>query len=524
MGTPPQKKHRRLSENAILGWCAGAVAVVIVYEVLKASEHAVLAGPGQSPDVPFTLFWIFDAFTAAIVTFALVYVSLSLRRMDESLHDHEATAEGILERLRDTASDVSRLQGELKGVQSELGQIKGDIENVSAGLISKDSILQGLESENLRKAYAADSSLQTRFLEGLRKLTTAWGTLIEDEFTNPYAIEGGTNYGLLCWKVAIQVYLEEEASDIKARTVATNIGLYLKLIESLVDEVLRKVQGTSTTVDLFASANILPVEYFNWRDDFAKPDRREGMPGISRSFMDEYRTKIKTWLDRPDGPTLTRVFLVDNLNRSPAEERQLLAGMSIQHFETLRSQAHLRILCESTSGKPKKMSVEQISAYMDVPRWLLEEHRESEAYAIAEHFHKSSKALASAGLKDYSLFEIVAGELHSKPSVAGSPNPHARYLEIAGADSLEYLKLLPKIPSSRAGEIRSPDFLVIRLRTESAVRTIACIAAELDPDYETMSLRLITSERELLGLERFIDYASRDSDASRPIGDLIQDA
>jgi len=185
MEEPPHKKHGRLSENAILGWCAGAVTVVIIYEVLKANQHATLAAAGQHADVPFTAFWIFDAFTAAIVTFALVYVSLSLRRMDESMRDHEAAAKDILEQLRNTASDVTRLQGELKGVQSELSQIKIDIENVSAGLISKDSILRGLESENLRKAYAADSSLQTSFLKGLQKLTTAWGTLIENEFTNP---------------------------------------------------------------------------------------------------------------------------------------------------------------------------------------------------------------------------------------------------------------------------------------------------------------------------------------------------
>jgi len=513
------KKHG-LSERAILGWCAGAVTVVIVYEVFKAFEHASLPGPGQHVDIPFTSFWILDAFTAAIVTFALVYVSLSLRRMDESMRAHEAAAAGILKQLQDTATHVLTLQGELKGLQSELAQTKRDIENVSAGLISKDSILRGLQSENLQKAYAADSSLQPNFLKGLQRLTSAWGTLIENEFANTYAIVDGTNYSLLCWKVAIQAYLEEEALDIKSRTVATNIGLYIKLIESLVDEVLRKVEGTSTTVDIFASANILPVEYFNWRDDSAQTDKHEGIPGISRPFMDDYRAKIKTWLERPNGPTITRVFLVNNLERPGAEERQILGGMSLPRFEKLRRQAHLRVICDAATGRPKKMRVEQIAAFTDVPRWLLDEHRGSEAYAIADYFHTQGKTLASENLSDQPLFDVVAEELHSKPVAAGALNSHARYLALSDAESLQYLKLLPTIPSSRAGEIKSPDFLVIRLKTAATVRTIACIAAELDPDFETMALRLVTSQKELQNLEKFIDYATRDSKTAQPIGTL----
>jgi hypothetical protein len=509
------KKHGRLSEHAIMGWCAGAFVIVIIYEVLKASQHATLAAPGQHPDIPYTLFWIFDALTAGIVTFALVYVSLSLRRMDENLRDHETAARGILEQLQGTAADVTRLQREIRSVH-------GDIENVSAGLISKDSILRGLDSENLRKAYSSDSSLQPKFLNGLQKLTLAWGSLIESEFSNAHATVNGTNYGLLCWRVAIQAYLEEEASDIRARTVATNVSLYLKLIESLVDEMLLKTQGTGTAVDLFASASILPVDYFNWCDDKAKRRQSAGIPGISRRFMDDYRSKIKSWMERPNGPTLTRVFLVENLDKPPDEERQLLGGISIPSFEDLRTLAHLKILCDANTGKPRIMTVEQLKTYQDVPQWLHDEPRDSPVYAIAPYFHRTGKVLAADGLKECSLFEVVAGELHSNPGSGTSPNPYARYLEISDEASLEHLKLLPKIPSTRAGDIKSPDFIVIRLKIGTKVHPVVCIAAELDPDFETMALRLITSRDELDEIERFIEYAGTDSTTSGSIGALIQ--
>ena len=504
MADHPQQKHW-FSETKIVSLALGALAVVLTYEILKAREHVVLISSGQSPDVPFTLLWVFDVLTAGIVTFALVYVSLSFRRMDERLRDHEVSSERLLQELQNTASDVT-------GVHKELNRIKGDIQHVSAGLISKEKVLTALYSETMLK----DSLLHTSFMKGLEKLTSAWSSLIEAEFANPYGIIDDTSYGLLCWRIAIQAYLEEEASDINVRTIATNIRLYIKLIESLVDEVLDKTKNTTWTVDLFASANILPADYYNWPDPTAKSDHHAGL-GISNFFMEGYRTKIRSWIEMPSGPTLTRVFLVNDLDR---EDNALLGGMYIQPLQALRDQAHLKILCDSGTGRPSKMTVEQASTYRYVPPLMLEEKRGSETYAIAERY-KNVNSLAQDQLKEASLFEVLAHELHT-PGAVGTINPHARYLAITKDENLGYLKFLPKIPSSRGIEINSPDFLVIRLKGADTVKAIACIAAELDPDFETMALRLITSERELREIDKFIEYATADSEASMPIASLLK--
>jgi hypothetical protein len=362
----------------------------------------------------------------------------------------------------------------------------------------------------MQQAYQATPFLQSNILASLRVQTEAWRDLIQDEFTNRHSVVGSINYGVRCWKVAIPTYLAEEASDIKTHTVATNIGLYLKLIEALVAEVLDSVKGTSTTVHLFASANILPVEYFNWRDDFNKAEKKRGMIGISRPFMDEYRKNIKAWVRLPNA-LMTRVFLVNSLPLTPPQREEAFPRMSIQDFATLQEQGELKILCQATDGQPKKMRVSQIMEYtQDVPQWLLTEQSQKDAYAIAKYFRKSDDELAKANLALRSLIEVVVEELHSRSPQGAPVNEYARYFEISDDERLKHLENLPKIPT-RLGYIKSPDFLAIRLADGGASRTIACIAAQLNPDFETMSLSLITEKVALEGVDKFIGYATRES-------------
>jgi hypothetical protein len=92
---------------------------------------------------------------------------------------------------------------------------------------------------------------------------------------------------------------KEEVLDITNRSLATNIGVYIKLISSLVDRVLAESKGEDLKVELLATAVLLPVEYYNWKE--YKPEPHEqylSLSGTSLDFMDKYREKMKAWLRR----------------------------------------------------------------------------------------------------------------------------------------------------------------------------------------------------------------------------------
>ena len=73
------------------------------------------------------------------------------------------------------------------------------------------------------------------------------------------------------------------------------------------------------------------------------------------------------------------------------------------------------------------------------------------------------------------------------------------------ASQLDYL---PTVLGGSDGtkKIKCPDFLAIRLADGDTSRLIACIATRLKPNYDTMTLRLITEETELARIQKFIEF------------------
>jgi hypothetical protein len=500
MSKEESKQNKALSPTAVLIWASGAVVVVIIADIVKARQFATFTI--EHAEKFYTLSWLLDGLVAGIVTFALAYVALSLRRMERNLERYEEESEGILRRLKDT--------------QNHLDKLKYDILNVSKGLAAKGGILQKLDSPILHQALTVESALNSSFIDGLNQLTGAWVTLIEKEFNR--SVTGETNYGLICWRTTIATYLAEEASDIEKSTVATNIGVYLKLIKTLVEEILTKIDGTSSTAELFAATALLPSEYFNWREYGSKAGEPKVL-SVSPPFMDEYRDAIKSWLKKAN-LTLTRVILVNALRTKEVEDHARIANLSLQELSDLETQARYGILCGFESNQPEKLDLNKIEQYeaVVVPSWLKNKDR-AKAYAIARDFRKKAEELKTERLTERKLFQVFEEEFHSRPK--DLTDSHARYLAIRSEEDLRILDCLPKIPNSteRSTEAETeprkepgtqtptPDFLVIQLKKgDGKPKAIACIAALLKPNFETMALKLITDPKDLDPLDKFIDY------------------
>ena len=552
-------------EGLILLFGCAALVIVILYEYMKASHEALIFGHGRSIDWELTRFWFLDFAVAGIVTFALVWVSLWFRRMEKLLDWYEHKLKGTMDdELRqyreksestvsafqttkteldakleesrkyyttlfeDIVSQFQAAKGDFQKLQREIERSEAKLQQVAESVTAAGGILGALATPIMQAAFEVDKSLQASIIKSLGRLTEAWRDLIETEFKSRPPVAGQVNYGLVAWKATISTYLEEEALDIKERTVATNIDLYLKLIGSLVDEILKQVDPATTSVELFASANILPVEYFNWRDDPTKSAK--GMIGVSRKFMDDYRNRIGEWLSHDPAPKLSRVFLVDDLIGEAQQERRTLERMAIPKMTELRGQGSLKILCDADTKQPKKMRPKEVRELTgEISDWLVTERAESEAYAIADSFAEDK--VRARHLEACNLFEVVIETLHSKleasaasgaavvSSSAGSlPRPYSRYLSISDSDCTSQLDNLPQI-KTREGPLQSPDFLAIRLKTENSSSVIACLAAQLNPDYETMSLSLITQQDQLERVNKFAAFVDR---TAHPLVKLIR--
>jgi hypothetical protein len=495
------------SKGKMLFFALSAVAFVLAFEMVKASHHARLMHIGETVDRELTAFWFLDALAAGLVTFALVWVALSFERMDGLLHAQGVRSDALVRQLLAAKTELVQAQDNLSTLKT---QMQDSVRGLAAGV----SFLETVNSPELRRVLDSDSTLQAGFISSLANLTGAWAQLIKIEFDNDHTRINGTRYGLICWRVAIETYLAEEAMDIAKRTVATNLGVYVKLIENIVNTVLSLVEGSATSVDLFASTNLLPAEFFNWKEYQSAESEHRSRLGTSLLFIDRYRQTIKKWLALKPGPTLTRVVVVQDLSGDAQQKHgPVLDALGIQSFERLDEQARDKILCDANTGEPQRFPVPKLKDFKEVDSTLLEQHSGAEAYAIDRRF-RADKAdkLAAANLSKLRLIDVFAQQLHSSPT-----DKHALYFRINNEECVKHLDHLPTIPVEGAS-LKSADFIAIRLKFGDTSKVVACIAAQLKPNLETMALHLITTRAELEDVEKFIDYATTRSDPFSKLG------
>jgi hypothetical protein len=468
----------------IPAWLAAALAgtavmAVIVYEVIKASHHATYVGFNRNADWPLTGFWIMDGVVATIVTFALVWVSLSFERMEEHLRHQRQESKVLSDRFDHTTINLIDTNAQLL--------------NVARTVAAAGGIIKSLNSPELWEVLKKDTSLAASFMGNLNNIAEVWSTLLSTEGKNEFSVFGDQNLSLACWSVAIDTYLKEEVRDISNRTIATNIGVYIKLIEQLVQSVLIATRDQEVKIELFASAILLPMAYYDWKE--YGTDEKEFSATYSE-FMDGYRTAIKHWIKNEPKVTFSRVLLVQDKVPSPCQI--LVNDLAIPTLSDLRTQSTYKIICKEKDHEPALFTIDELAAYVDVKPGLLQLHGQDCAYAIHPKFH-AGEQMKNAGFEEQDLIDIFVRELHTDSA-------NARCLIINSEDRAN--RLNSDLPTIYGGfgeprEMKCPDFLAIRVND----RPVACIAARLKPNYDTMLLRLITEQPELERINQFIAFA-----------------
>jgi len=488
-----------LSKTLIWILAAIAVAVVLAFEAAKGLHHSVFVGPGKEIDYPATAFWGLDAIVAAIVTFVMVKVAFSFDRLEDILQQQRQRAETLSIKFEQTTV--------------KLDQLRDQMQNVARTIVAGGGILKKLNSDELWKVLQANQGLEASYIENLDHLTGVWGDLILAEGRRQSVNIGARNLGLACWGVAIDTYLSEERLDIKNRTLATNIGLYIKLISSLVDKVLEEAKKENLNVDLLATAVLLPVEYYNWKEYKKDEEQYAKLSGTSLEFMDDYRRKMAEWLQNSNGLSLRRILLVKDENKIGDGLRLELNDLAIQSLEDLSKQSKLGILCDLKSGKPQPFRIADIGTFVQLDKGFPELHKEEYAYAIFRDF-KNKSEFKAANVTECNLFEVFGKQLHTSPN-------DCLCLVFNDDSYAPMLNLLPTVYGGSDGtkEIKCPDFLAIRVNN----KIVACIATRLKPNFDTMTLRLITEDEVLGKIEKFIEFALSPG-VAKPLGQVVSDA
>lgn len=493
-----------LSKKSIRWWMVGAVAVVLSFEIVKAIHHSIFIGPDKQLDPWSTAFWGLDAIVAAIVTIVMVKVALSFDRL-----------EGVLSQQSQVATNLSQAFVE---TSIELDELRTKMQEVARAVVAGGGILKKLNSEELWTVLSKNTDLEGAFLDNLDQLAGVWSQLITTEGKNQYSLVEDRNFGLLCWAMSIDTYLKEEIDDIKHRTLATNIAVYIKLISRLVDKVLAETAQSTLKVEVLATAVLMPVEYYNWKE--YKPDEDNPysrLSGTSTAYMDQYREKIKEWLKGQKRLTLKRILLVADRAKIEEQFQIQLNDLAIPPLDQLRKQSKLSILCRSTDDEPVRFRVDEIGTWVELDKGFPEAHRDEFAYAITRDFQNTSE-FKSSGVREVNLFETFKNQLHSDPH-----NENALCLVFNDDTQSSQLDYLPTVLGGSDGtkKIKCPDFLAIRLSDGVTSRLIACIATRLKPNYDTMTLRLITEETELARIQKFIEFACLPT-VSKPLDEVVK--
>jgi len=403
-GSIGPEPHKVLSKERITLLSLVGVAFVLAFEVVKAIHHSIFIAPMHEIDYWATAFWGLDSVVAAIVTFVMIKVAFSFDRLEGVLEEEGSRARNLSDQFSETQQNIEELSAELSRIQiqmqSELVKTQGQIQNVAHAIESKGDMLRIFSADRVRNVLDRNSYLYEDLFGGLNSITRAWAGLIQDEADNSYAFVNGENLGLRCWSTAIETYLQEEALDIGARTVATNLALYIKLIDAVVGTFLECAERWDLKVELFASTNLLPREYYNWRE-YTDQSADDLINGVRMEFMDDYRDRIKHWLKTKSRLSLKRVVLVQNLqipNREVADEiGSRLSELSVRPYQELSMQGRCRVLWDNTKAEIKRCEVKDMIPYADVNNLLIELHKNEETYAIAPQVQEVSVSSPGRG-------------------------------------------------------------------------------------------------------------------------------
>jgi hypothetical protein len=467
------------------------VLFVLGFEAVKAAHHSVFVGPHlKLIDPEATAFWTLDMLAAGLVTFVMVRIFLKFEDLHDELDEMSGAAHNLAEHLTATGTIVASNTERLSGVADQ---------------VASHSEMLHTMYETLRPVFHESPDVAVRFYDSMRDLTTGWAKILLEEDKNTYADDllPEAHVAVRCWGSAIQCYLGEEATDIKKRTVASNLPVYLELINTVVQDIRKIANERDLRVELFASANLLPSQYYNWG-----PEERHS------KFMDDYRDRLRRW--RTEGVNIRRVIVVDATEDKTDESLEALraeiAPLGLASERALQIDATKSIVCKNdVDNTPKLMPIDEIRRLTLEELPTVSKVDTRQAYAISASFRDVDfRARHEVKLR---LFEVFEKEMHS-----GTGASKCFILNDPG--DIDLLQLLPTITGFAGDQQRSVDFMAIRVSDGNAIKSIGCVAARAKPNEETMLLHFITTSLELQAIDQYISRVESGTQ-SKPLADLI---
>jgi hypothetical protein len=463
---------------------------IVGFEVIKASHHSIFIGPGRKTlDIWATGFWLLDAMAATIVTFVMIRITIKFEEVHDDLEAMRHAALALARDLTETNDEVAGNTERMKAV---------------SGTVASQSRIMEVAYTQLRPVFHDNPKLEDEFYASLAALSSGWAAILVAEAENKYAddVLPETHVALRCWGSAIRCYFAEESRDIERRTVASNLPVYLKLIDTIVEDVREIADKDNRKVELFASANLLPSEYYNWG-----PERRPS------AYMDDYRDTIEKW--RKAGIPIDRVIVVTDFNTNDEALKELRVEadlLGLQSFEKLVIDVRSEIICDRVTRRPKLLSKDDRHRFILGEPIVTTDVDDRYGIAPSNGFHPAINWQIEL-ISRRSVGSVFDEDVRS--TAGGS----AKCLRLQKPEDATLLQLLPAVVASAKDVRRSVDFMAIRVSDGTATKTIACLAARAKPNDETMLLHFITTSKELAEID---EYIAKAASQAQSVVDLIK--
>lgn len=484
----------------------GLIAVVAVIAV---SVYEWKVKRAHSPE-----YWWVELILALVVVPAIVIIAASvddllteLRQFTQQLHVNSRSADRLAERLQHVSEDLADKSTELLSQGTILNEIYG--------------------GTPLSNALKSDQEVRTNFVSFLHSITQAWGDVLTKATTESLSVTHTLkDLPRVTWtKHILPIYAKQEEDDIRNACVATNSSAYLRVLQAVVETVVSQAteaKAAGARIRLRAVTNLLPEEWYNWKD--FSPASEQVLRGYGRQLkmLDDYRNQISESVSTlpDDSPvvfertTLVYAEEVEDKSKSLTNAFNL---MGIQPVRRLTRQIQeAKILCEK-DGSPWLTDTAGALSYLKDT----EEHRslteqasligDVPVYCVASH---PNATLAPGSMAWRYIRDVYTESLHSSPV-----ERNAKYFQfdVASASLRDRLPRIPKDLVPGMDPLLCPDFLSVEFEEAGQSQVCLVIAARFAPNRETILMRFVTDQDECNATMQFLEAIKT---RSSPLTDL----
>jgi len=355
---------------------------------------------------------------------------------------------------------INKFEVFVHAVSSDMEETVKRLDGVSRELYAQSEILSTMEP--IRSLKNSDLILDG-FIDGMKRYAGKW--------VETFKAVSDDSRKVKCWAAVFNKYIEEELRHLSTQSVATNLGIYWSLLKILV-KVISDIKDDNQKLCLWASTNVLPVDWYNWR--YPPPDNTSH----TNDFLDGYRDCLERVIKEYDEDIEVRRWVLVTDGEGVNTNQY---GVELYDFGELRKQAGYFIGLRD--NKPVSDTFEKLKIYFSYnDTWAFNYSTTHPIYLISDTERSSHNG---EGLFRKRLLEYFADSLHSQPI---SENAKAA---IINKGNINILRNLPD---------NSPDFLSLGLKAKEEgedIDWVIVLSARINPTNDTCFIHVLTDENGL---------------------------